>query len=109
MIFEIINPSDKAYITSDNFEVACVAVCVLGNGHYGLHEVDGEKRMPPFLFRHPDEFFKDNFGKTFEESLKSTDKAKISAALKTVHLDGERTSLNNIVKTARAYAKALLV
>jgi hypothetical protein len=107
MKFEIINPSDKAFIESDSFEIACLATCILSQGHYGLHEVDGEKRMPPFIFGGHDEFFKEKFGKTFQESLNSADQNEIAMALATVKLAGERTSLNDIVKQAHAYAKAL--
>jgi hypothetical protein len=105
--FEIINPSDKAFIESDSFETACLATCILGQGKYGLREVGGDKRMPVFLFGGHDEFFAEKFGKPFEESLNATDKAEIARALETVSLAGERTSLNDIVKRAKSYAKVL--
>jgi hypothetical protein len=104
MLFEIINPSDKAFIEASIFEVACVAVSILGEGQYGLKEVDGDNKMPVFLFGNPDYFFKNKFGKTFEEVLVSTDRDEIVKALESVRLEGERTSLNDIVGAARVWA-----
>jgi hypothetical protein len=43
MICEIINPSDAYTLEADDFDVACVAVAILGNGAYGLEADDGRK------------------------------------------------------------------
>jgi hypothetical protein len=105
--FEISNPSDKAFVESDNFETACLAICILGGGHYGLKQVDGDKRMPIFILGGCDEFFKETFNKSFEESINSANKSELAKVLETVSLAGERSSMNNIVKSAGQYAKAL--
>jgi hypothetical protein len=107
MKFEIINPSDKAFIESDSFEMACLATCILSKGHYGLHEVKGDKRMPVLMFGGTDKFFKDNFGKEFEGSLNAADKTELAKVLQTVSLAHERSSLNDIVKSAKVFAKMI--
>ena len=107
MKFEISNPSDKAFIESDDFEMACLATCILGAGYYGLNEVGGEKSMPIFLLGGSEIFFKREFNKSFSESLTGADKNKLASVLETVSLAGERTSLNDIVKSAQSLAKSL--
>ena len=107
MKFEISNPSDKAFIESDNFETVCLATCILGAGYYGLNEVDGEKSMPIFVLGGSDEFFKREFNKSFEKSLNAMDKNELANTLDTVHLAGARSSLNDIVKSAQSLASRM--
>lgn len=47
---EISNPSDKAFCSIEDWEAACLAVNLVGNGKYGLHSnVEGGKDMPIFF------------------------------------------------------------
>ncbi|MEN6475934.1 MAG: hypothetical protein ABFD81_18110 [Syntrophaceae bacterium] len=71
MIFDLSNPSDPYTLESDDFEVACIAACLVGGGHYGISEIGGEKGMPIFIFGGHDEWFVSTFGQTFKESLES--------------------------------------
>lgn len=75
MIFDIINPSDACLMISDDFEAAAIAICLLGEGQYGLEQEDaaqGEKpfNVPVFLFGGHDEWFKTTFGHDFEEACR---------------------------------------
>lgn len=81
IIWELINPSDTYTLQGDDHEAACVANCCLGRGNTGLDAfVDGNKDeslgCPIFMFGGHDEWFKEKFGRSFEESLE----AKASAA-----------------------------
>ena len=105
MKFEIMNPSDKAFIESNSFETACVATCILGRGWYGLKEVDGENHMPTFVFGGVDKFFTEKFNKSFDEACEGADKTAIADAFNSVSLAGERTSLNDIARKAKALAE----
>lgn len=49
MIYKIINMSDGLTLISDDFEVAAVAVVILGEGGYGIESIDGELRTPVLL------------------------------------------------------------
>jgi len=77
----------------------------LGNGWYGLKQVDGELEMP---IQPNDEWFKKLFGKDFNELLKETTKEEIGNALLSVHLVEERTSLNDFTSYAHELGKKLL-
>lgn len=44
MLFEIVNPSDKVLIESDDETVAAFAVLLLGNGMFGLRRADAPSR-----------------------------------------------------------------
>lgn len=41
MKYEIINPSDKCFITSDDERLAEIVCVMLGNGSYGLKDENG--------------------------------------------------------------------
>ncbi|MEN6325810.1 MAG: hypothetical protein ABFD18_06350 [Syntrophomonas sp.] len=71
MIFEIINPSDKYTLETDDFKTACIAVLILGEGKYSIDQVDGNLNMPIFLFGGHDEWFKAQFGSTVSEVMES--------------------------------------
>jgi hypothetical protein len=75
MIFDIINPSDACLMISDDFEAAAVAICLLGEGKYGLEQLDAKPldkplEVPMFLFGGHEEWFKTTFGHDFETSAK---------------------------------------
>ena len=108
MKFEIINPSDKAFLESDDFKTACIS-SILVTAHHGLKQVDGELEMPPFLFGGVDEWWNDKFNESFETSLKNIDKKEIVKVLKSFQLNGERTSLRDFVKYAHELADRIKV
>ncbi|MDD3040815.1 hypothetical protein [Bacteroides sp.] len=83
--------SDNYTLESDDFKMACIAVLMLGKGHYALDEIDGEHHMPIFLFGGHDEWFKNQFGSTVPEFLelnKSEDWLKIAECLDSVMIGG---------------------
>lgn len=91
MIFEIINPSDKYTLESDNFKTACITALILGEGKYSIVQVDGDLNMPIFLFGGHDEWFKDQFGSTVSEileSIKGEAYLKIAECLDSVMIGG---------------------
>jgi hypothetical protein len=104
--YEISNPSDECYIEGDDVKTVCIATIILGNGYYGLTEVDGEFSMPPPIFATG--WFKSEFGEDISVDLLLTvDQAALKAAMLTVELADERTSMNDIVGRARAWAERL--
>lgn len=110
--YEIVNPSDKCFLTAPTLLVAALAVALLGDGKYGLkdHET-GETAVPLFIFGGHDEWFQSQFGSTFEQLLDTfthPDAAMLlAAALQSVEYAGERGSLNNI--KARADQLAMII
>jgi hypothetical protein len=71
MLFNIINPSDPYTMRAVDLEVAAVAVCVLGEGKYGLDEIGGDRsgHVPVFLLGGHDEWFTKQFGRNFADTL----------------------------------------
>lgn len=104
--FEIINPSDKAFIYGDNELVVAVATVLFSMGKYGLQEVDGEYALPILAFGGGEEWMKENGIDNTGEWVKEN-KDGVIAALRSVSLQGERTSLNNIVRAAHQRADNL--
>ena len=102
MRFEIINPSDPYTMEADDLEVAAVAVCLLGNGKYGLSRIGGDRgtEVPPFLFGGHDEWFTDKFGADFERTAERVLNQRgdaLARAFESVTLErAERSSMNNI-------------
>lgn len=110
MKFEIINPSDECYIEGDDFKTIAVATALLGNGSYGLTQVDGDLEMPILCiagFGDPNTWFLKQFNETADQIFKSINKEELKKVLISVHLLRERSSLNDIVKYARILAKRI--
>ncbi|MDH5665949.1 MAG: hypothetical protein OEY10_06605 [Nitrosopumilus sp.] len=107
MKFEIINPSDEAYIEGE-FKICCLATLIFGNGKYALKEIDGDLEMPLLLFGTADEWLKKQFGKSFEELLNETSKEELGKALLSVHLVKKRSSLNDFTSRANLLGKRIL-
>ena len=135
-IWEIINPSDKYTMVAESFEVAAVACCFLGNGQYGAEEVDGERRVPIFIYGDVDAWFHKQFGASFDECAERS-QTEAAAALGTVIIgdaagrdayesglaliddpkkkkqwrdrwhDKRRSSMNDIGKRAQQLSKAM--
>lgn len=105
---EISNPSDKAFCCIDDWEAACLAVNMVGNGKYGLHSrQDGGKDMPIFIFGGTDNWWKKEFGMDRFKHLEEVGSYRIAQALKSFRLDGERTSMNDFTEYAHQLAKSL--
>jgi hypothetical protein len=50
MLCEIINPSDRYTLETDNFDAAAVAIAMLGNGKLGLQSLEDDELSTPILF-----------------------------------------------------------
>ena len=104
MKYEIINPSDKCFMESDDFKTACVCNAILGEGLYGLREVGGNKVMP--IMRFATGWFLDTFKQNVEEAMKEIkpeEMAKIFHSVKLAY--EERSSINDIVGRAKELAE----
>lgn len=104
--FEIINPSDKAFISGDDEIVVSVATMLFSLGKYGLQEVDGEYSLPILAFGGGEEWMNENGIDNNGEWMKKN-KEGVIKALRSVRLDGERTSMNDIVSSANERADNL--
>lgn len=95
-IWSLVNISDPYTFEGDDFEAASIACCILGNGKYSLKEIGGDRECPIFLLGGHNEWFKDNFGKTFEESMRSKIK-EVSELLDTILAGSpsDRLAFNN--------------
>lgn len=98
--YEIINPSDKCFISSENREIARACGNILGNGFYGLVEVDtGETALR--IFESP---FEDE--KEYQEFI-DRNRIRLAECFESFEYAGECTSLNDIQKSALSLANAL--
>lgn len=104
MKFEIINPSDKAFIEGDDLMEVCVANALLGGGFYGLEQVGGDFRMPLLVFGGVNDWFCKTFKGPFDVCMSRVPLENLAKVLESVHLEGERTSLNDIVAKAKTLA-----
>lgn len=107
MLCEIINPSDEVFMEHDDTKALFMAVVLLGRGQYGLKEVDGDFEVPLFLFGGIEEYCKEKFGINFTLVSNAVKGVDLIAALRSVRMNHERTSMNDIVKSARSYADVL--
>lgn len=105
--FEIINPSDKAFIEGD-FPTCVVATLLFGGTHYGLKEVDGDLTMPVFLLGGCKEWTRETFGKTPQEMADSLPSEELAKALLSVTLAYERSSLNDFTSYAHKLGNEIL-
>lgn len=105
MKFEIINPSDLAFMEAGDYSVAACASLMVTQ-HHGLKEVDGEWSMPPFLFGNPVPWFEDTFGENIEAFI-AAHTAELIAALRSFSYPKERTSTRNFVGYAHDLATAI--
>ena len=115
MKFEIINPSDPYTMDADDLIVAAVAVCLLGNGKYGLDALGEDSNIsnnvPIFLLGGHDEWFTSRFGMTYEAAAQQVVDQRTEAlakAFESVALtSGRRSSLNNIGAKAKELARVV--
>lgn len=104
MRYEIINPSDKCYITAENEKVACLCNLYLGNGMYGLKREDGSIADGVRIFDTEstlNEFFEGDFGKFADNHID-----EIVACFASFEYAGERTSIYDIEARAKKFAEA---
>lgn len=108
MKYEIINPSDKCYISSENEKVAKYACLLIGNGMYGLHNAEtGESVFPAYIFAMSVEQILLEFGEPLGDFFEHN-KKEIAECLNTFEYATERTSLNDIGKAARTIYKLVM-
>ena len=103
MKYEIINPSDKCFITAHDERLAKIACAVLGQGWYGLRYQDGDTVMYPL--QPLDEAL--GVGEDEIKEIIDRNRGTLADVFSSFEYEGERTSLNDIGATATAYAKAL--
>jgi hypothetical protein len=108
MKYEIINPSDKCYISSENEKVAKFCCLLLGDGRYGLKNAEtGETVFSIYLFGISEDEVNNQFGEPLEQFLEHN-KKQIADCFNTFEYAGERTSLNNIGERAKLYHNRLM-
>ena len=108
MKYEIINPSDKCYISSENEKVAKYSCLLIGNGKYGLKNVEtGESVLSIYLFGISKGEILIEFGEPLEDFFEHY-KKEIAECMNTFEYARERTSLNNIGATAKFFYKAIM-
>ena len=107
MKYEIINPSDKCYISSENEKVAKFCCLLLGDGRYGLENTEtGKTIFPIYIFGISEDEVNNQFGEPLEQFLEHN-KKQIADCFNTFEYASERTSLNNIGARAKLYYKRL--
>lgn len=128
MIYEIINPSDKYTLASDDPAVAAVCCMMLGGGKYALEDEKGKNACPMFIFGgDPHKWLNDTHGTTIDKVMEERKDAvivcfrsvmigdaanrilweKSDAETKAKYHDQKRTSMNDIGKRANQYADHL--
>lgn len=103
--FEIINPSDKAFIEGD-FKSCAIATMLYGGPAYGLKKEKGEAAMPITLAAWRS-WFQDEFEQSFTECWNDVGTESVIEALESVELGWERTSLNDFTSRAHELADGL--
>lgn len=105
MRYEIINPSDKCFISSENEKVACFCNLLIGNGKYALHRENGETADSIHIFGYSEEKLNADYEGDFQKFADNHIK-EIIDCFKSFEYAGERTSLNNIGAVAQHLQKA---
>lgn len=101
------NPSDEIYFESDDLEVAVVCMTVF-EGKYAAKNLDEKgPSVPLFLFGGFDDFCLEHFNSKEPDFKDPVLMRKVSMALKSFKLAGERSSMNDICKYAKYYAEKI--
>lgn len=103
MKYEIINPSDKCFITSENESVARFCNLLLGQGMYGLQREDGTD-ADYIHFGYSQECLDTDYEGNFKEFSYRHAK-EIAECFASFKYASERTSLNNIGGRAKDLAE----
>lgn len=105
MKYEIINPSDKCFISSENEKVACFCNLLIGNGRYALRGKNGERVDGIHIFGYSKEALNADYEGDFQK-FADNHIHEIIDCFKSFEYAGERTSLNNIGAVAQNLQKA---
>lgn len=103
MKYEIINPSDKCFVTSEVPFAAAITCMLLGNGWYGLYDENGDRFIQPMV---PIEK-QLRISKQEIPELIEKHRTDIYNCLRSFEYAGEPTSCNDIGARAKAHADAL--
>lgn len=103
MKYEIINPSDRCFISAEDVRFAKIAGIMLGNGLYGLQDENGETVLHIF------ESFEGALGLDSDQVREFIygNAEKMAEVFESFEYAGERTSLNNIEAKAQGIAKLI--
>lgn len=87
MLFNIINPSDPYTMRAPDLEVAAVAICLLGEGKYGLEQIGGDRsaQVPMFLIDGHDEWFTKQFERDFNATVDHVIATRADELVKALH------------------------
>ncbi len=69
MLFDLVNMSDQYTFHADSLECAALVTILLGSGQYSAKQLDGDAKVPFFMFGGTDEWFSEKFGRTLEQSV----------------------------------------
>jgi hypothetical protein len=92
--------------------IAALAICLIGEGKYGLTGIEEHKgnNVPIFLLQGHDEWFKENFGVSFERALSDAIKNRpycIINSLLSVENLTQKTSVISLKEIALDLSKTL--
>ena len=105
MKYEIINPSDKCFLESDN-EKAAVAGCLLLGLSKNAPKDGNDEQVCPLLLFESESFLRETYGGTKELSAYLDEECKaISEVAGSFHYDSKRSSMNNIGAEAKRIAQ----
>lgn len=108
MKYEIINPSDKCFISSENERVAKFCCLLLGKGMYGLKNAEtGETVFPVYIFGMSEKVVLEELGEPLE-TFSHNHRSEIAECFKSFEYASERTSINNIGGMARKFYESLM-
>lgn len=110
--FDIINPHDPYTMTAETHQVAAVAVCLLGEGKYGLNGLAPYEGMevPVFLLGGHDRWFTSAFGTSFEQTANeclTNQREAVAAALESIECRAARTSMVDLAALGKALAESV--
>ena len=112
MKYEIINPSDKCFMTCDDEKIVSAAVIFLGKGAFGCKAIGQDTKSLPTLFIFGGSInatWNDCFGVTFDQFMESPDVyEKLAECFRTFEYAEERMSLNNIGLVAKMLEEACI-
>lgn len=110
VIFSIINPSDPYTLDCDDRMVAAVAICLLGEGQYGLRQCDGagDFAVGPFPVGGHETFFLRHFGRTFVDAVNVVDTEHLPALVEALGsvLIGDLEDRREAMQTVRDLPEA---
>jgi hypothetical protein len=109
--YEIGNPSDKCFIYGDietQKEALFAVVAILGSGSYFLVEIETNKSVfGGFLFGGFEEFWENEFGRCFSESITDRELIRHAAEIfESFEYARDRSSMNDIGARAKANAES---